>query len=387
MVMATEEVTTNTLEAPAEDNNLASSFGAWTPGEAPSEQNVSNDAPASEGDGNTNQEPPAEEPATGWWTELGEFKDADSFKGHYKTSLEERTQLAEKVKELEGKSLTYSADYVERIDAYTRQLGSEGITDPKEVYSKVLKMVQESAPDYYLDMAKNNPIAVIERSLRDEYAATGATEQDIERIVRRETRLPQKPNLDNFDGEDDPAYVEALEAYSDAETDLRLKALSIAKKLEASREKVDFKPKGVLTPEEREARVQDAAKRYNERIPALEAKIPTLEVAGHKLDFPLEGEYLAAINEAIQNPAVFLSQFYTETGEPDAVAIGTMKATIAAIPLIVERAVKQAVHNQTEMVDGKLRNPNANPTYQNGGGSPNIDLQDVFDQAAKARKA
>lgn len=382
-----EEGTTTTVETPVD--HTQESFSNWTPGSPPLQETPVVAETAVEPPVNTDtppvEEPPKSETEHAWLKEFGEFKSPDEFKGHYTALKTEREQFEAKLKEAEGKT-AYSSDAIAKMDAYARKLFQDGVTDPREIQRKVAAFMQEAATDY-MELAKADPVAIIERSTREKYAALNFSEADIARVVKRETALPQKPNLEDY-GNDatDPEYLSRMEAYEDARFDLTLKAAGIAAELEAKREKIDFQPKGVPTKEEKEKLQQEAWGRYNARLREFETGLAAIDVAGQKLDFPLEGEYLDAINKATMYPAEFMDQFYTEAGEPDPVAIGKVVAQIAAIPLLLERQRKEVTHKLTEEFDARMRNPGTTGTPQNGGGTPNTSYEDSFAQWGKERQ-
>ena len=223
-----------------------------------------------------------------WYREFGEFNDPESFKGHYKTLQEKQEQYEAKLKELESKTVSYSSDAIAQMDAYVRKLAAEdGITDAKEIERRVLAKMQEVTTDY-IDLAKSNPASIIERSVREKYASLGASDADIARAIKKETMLPPKPSLEDYADEKDPEYIERLEAYQDAEADLRLKAMGIAKELEGKREKIDFQPKGYKTKEQEEQEMSAYKKSISDAAEAFKTGFKGFKAGDGIIEIPKE---------------------------------------------------------------------------------------------------
>lgn len=274
-------------------------------------------------------------------------------------------ELAEaraKLAELENNRVEYQSEATRQLDEYIRKIKAEG-ANPEQIQEKVAQFWQQANVNY-IAMAEKDPLKVIEHHVRNQYAGHGFDDATIADLVEQEAGVLEKPDVDDYHGEDDPMYLRAKASYDKANRLLMVKATTIAKELESKKPKLDFQPVGVKTPEQLKAEAEASNQAYAESFGKFRDGFKGVKVGQEVIPFEMFGAdgnvtpEFQPVFEKLTKPFDFIDSLYLKdksgnlTDTPNAGRITELMLLEHSLPKLFEKAKSDALKEFQKQLPG-----------------------------------
>ena len=290
--------------------------------------------------------------------EVAAFEMVNQWKSQTDVAAEMKAQL----EELQNNRVEYQSEATRQLDEYIKKIKAEGVS-PEQIQDKVAQFWQQANVNY-IAMAEKDPMKVIEHHVRGKYAEEGFDDATISALVDSEFNIPEAPDVDDYNGDDDPSYVKAKAAYDKANLLFNVKVKSIAKELEAKKPKLDFQPVGVKTPEQLKAEAEANNQKYAESFGQVRDRFRGVIVGQEVLPsekFGADGNVtpeFQPVFEKLTKPFDFIDSLYLKdksgnlTDTPNAGRITELMLLEHALPKLFEKAKSDALKEFQKQLPG-----------------------------------
>ncbi len=290
----------------------------------------------------------------------------------------EANELKAKLAELSSNQVEYQSEATRQLDDYIRKIKAEGAS-PEQVSEKVAQFWQQANINY-IAMAEKDPMKVIEHHVRDKYAGEGFDDATIAALVDSEFTRPDAPDVDDYHGDDDPAYIKAKAAYDKANLLFNVKVKGIAKELEAKKPKLDFQPVGVKTPEQLKVEAEASNQMYAESFGKFRDGFKGVQVGNEVIPFEMFGAdgnvtpEFKPVFEKLTKPFEFIDSMFLKDKDgnvsdtPDAGRITRLMLLEHSLPKLFEKAKSDALKEFQKQLPGYT------PERKSGDGANGADI-------------
>lgn len=258
---------------------------------------------------------------------------------------------------------------------YQRSLVAAGETNPDVLNEKTFEMYMHLKTDYS-KLADTNPAALIGMKIRAEYEKSGFSE---ERIQAKIARIAA-PSAEDYDL-DNPAQKAE---YEDKYDEFIMEAKNYAAEMEKTKKALDFKPHGIVTPEEEAVGYEQRAQAFVDKFTKTLSTAPkSITFAG--VDIPVElTPSLQARYEAIKaEPYTMMYEIFgvDKDGIPDPQKMFEFSVLYDQLPAILAKQAADAKRagesDATKAMEASLHNTARTtvPISNGGGGGEATGLQ------------